>query len=409
MEGDTLVSQDMVGPALELMTDVYERQADKTAFDAGLAQLSNSIATAHYQTGTSDDVESWLDRAIMIAEGAGAWDVLGRALNVKGLRLYGTGRPVEGRGLMRAALELALQHGLHYRAAIQSGNLALLGMYRDLNEALRLAQEAEVQARRAGDRTNEAFASQVIGLVRLHRGDWSDIDVTELRRQILRIDAVTRISLAVPLAALAAWRAEPDTLEGLALELDHSFADLQAQAAVMAIRGLQEQAAGNTDKALEDAREALRLGVALGFETDELLITMPLAIDCAIATGRLEIARSVLADVSARPPGLIPPMMHALHQWSEGRVTAAEGASERPDTLFESAAKTFADLGARFWMARTQLDHADWLNERGLGHRARPLAEQALTLMTELRAVPFVSQAQRVLGTLKSDATVMSD
>lgn len=408
-EGDVMVSQDRVVDALDLMTDIYERQTDDAAYDANLAQLSNSIATAHFQWGTSGDVDPWLDRAITIAEGAGAWDVLGRALNVKGLRLYGIGRPVEGRGLMRAALELALQHGLHYRAAIQSGNLALLGMYRDLHEALRLAQEAEVQARRAGDRTNEAFASQVLALVRLHRGDWSDIDEPELRRQILRIDALTRVSLAVPLAALATWRAEPDGLEGLALELDHSFADLQAHAAILTIRALKEQSTGNMEKALEDAREALRLGVSLGFETDELLITMPMVVDCAVAVGRLDIARSMLADVSARPPGLIPPMMRALQQWSEGRVTAAEGASERPDSLFESAAKTFSDLGAKFWLARTHLDHADWLNERGLGHRARPLAEQALTVMTELRAAPFVSQAQRILGTLRSDATVMSD
>ena len=410
LEGDVLVSLDRGDEALALMQATYERQTDTESHDANLALLCNSIAIAIFQHGGNDEVAMWLERALVSAEAAGAWDVLGRALNVKGLMVYGFGRPVEAAGLLRASLDLAAKHGLATRAAIQSGNLALLAMYRDLNEALRLAEECDLQSRRTGERFVESFALQVMMLVRLHRGEWDAIDVNEARRHIARLEDISRMWVALPLVALAASRGEADITAGLGLPIDHDFSDLQTRAAIMTVRALQAYQSGDSDAAVDLAKTAFDLGAEVGYETDEMLISMPLILDAAVASGRLEIARAMLADLARRPPGHVPPMMRVMLQWGEARLTGVEDPdSERPDSLFEAATKGCTQVGAGFLAARLMLDHADWLNDRGLGHRARHLAEQGLATMTHLQAPAFMTQAQRILGTLRSDQAVMSD
>jgi class 3 adenylate cyclase/tetratricopeptide (TPR) repeat protein len=118
--GDALTELDRVDEALVRMQAAYEA-LEGGRHDVDLARLANSLATGHFTLGDPTTAEHWLEIAIEAAEAAGAWDVLGRALNVKGLRLYGLGRPIEGLGLLRTALDLAVEHGLDRRRPSRPG------------------------------------------------------------------------------------------------------------------------------------------------------------------------------------------------------------------------------------------------------------------------------------------------
>lgn len=379
--------------AVELMISVHDRVAEGRQ-DANVAELANSIATAVYVQGDTDAALPWLEQSLVAAEAAGAWDVMGRALNVKGMLLHGRHRPVEGVGLMRAALDLAHRHGLHHRAAIQSGNLALLSMYRDLDESMRLMAQAEEHARLSGDHTHRQFALQVSALVRLNTGAWQEVDTAELRRQVQLSPAITRSSLGLVLAALATWCGRPELRDGL--DLVHDSADLQVRAAVALIQALDAEARGDVAGTLAHATDAVDVGLHLGIETDEFWISFPTAVTAALDAGDPGGARRLLDIGLDRPPGLVPPMTRAQADWLQGRLLAVEGEAEEAARLFGTAAEAFRTLRTPFWLARVLLDEAEWRSRGGQGGSGSDLAQEAATLFDQLGARPFLDRARGI-------------
>ena len=389
--------------ALDLMTSVHDRVASDRQ-DANVAELANSIATALFQQGDPEAALPWLEQALVTAEAAGAWKVLGRALNVKGLLLHGRRRPVEGVGLMRAALDLADQHGLHDRAAIQSGNLALLAMHRDLDEAVRLATRAQEHARLSGDHTNMTFTLVAASLVRIHAGDWDAIDVPELRKQVQLAPTATRSSLGLVLASLATWTATPELRGDSDVGIVPDADDLQVRAAVALTLALDAEARGDVLATLGNASDAVALGLELGIDTDEFLIAFPTAVTAALDAGELAEARRLVDLGLARPPGLVPPMTRAQLQWLEGRLHADAGGAEEASGLFTAAIAGFRELRARFWLARALLDQAEWHHRTGRASASAPAAEAA-TVFEELGARPFLDRARLLVAPVAPPVT----
>lgn len=404
LEGDALIDLDRFDEAQALMS-VAHAQAHSDRPDAETAALASVIAITHLALGDADAADRWIEEAIATAEPAAAWSILGRALNIKGLRFMNSDRYVEGRGLLGASLDLAREHGQGDRIVTQSANLAVMEMGRDLERAEHLAREALAEVPRLGDRRLEAFATGVAAHVDLCRGRWDAIDVSELRR-LANLGASMGHGLLVPLAALAAWRGMPELLDGFEETMHQSFDDLQVQSGMAVTRALAATAFGDTAGALAEGEAAVQMATTFGFY-EEFELVLPSAVGAAIQLSELDRARSMLDIVATRPPGLVSPLQRGLKQWLEGQLAARRGHDDAGEH-FEEAIIVLSGLGARFWLARAQADHARWLTGQGETVRAADLAARATATFTELGAAPFLAELEDLGSASHAEASTLA-
>jgi hypothetical protein len=73
-----------------------------------------------------------------------------------------------------------------------------------------------------------------------------------------------------------------------------------------------------------------------------------------------------------------------------------ESANVKAD--FQTAVTKLRQFGAPFYLARTLLDYAEWLDDRGDVAAAMPLAAEALDLFTGLGAAAWMPRAARLAG-----------
>jgi len=63
-----------------------------------------------------------------------------------------------------------------------------------------------------------------------------------------------------------------------------------------------------------------------------------------------------------------------------------------------AATARFRDLGLRFWLAVSLLEHAEALTADGRGQEAEPLLHEAREILTELGARPWLDRAEAISG-----------
>jgi tetratricopeptide (TPR) repeat protein len=263
LQGDALVDLDRPADALELMTTVHRRLGGEV-LDAATARLANGIAIGHTAAGDYDEAMPWLERASTAAEAAGDWDILARSLNVRGVLLLIQGdRPVEGLALVKAALELGLQHDLPTRVVLQCGNLALELLAKDLEQAERYALQGVEHAKRVGDRFTELFAASSLAHVHLAQGAWDRIDEEQLRQQIRGVQSSQRMAHLVVLAGLALWRGDDRAME--AIEVDQTAAvDPSVREQQLILEALLATHRGDLEAAMLAGKQAIDLVGARG-------------------------------------------------------------------------------------------------------------------------------------------------
>jgi class 3 adenylate cyclase/tetratricopeptide (TPR) repeat protein len=393
-QADALLDLDRSAEALALMTAVHRRVGGEVR-DAATARLANTIAIAHVAGDNPEEAMTWLERASVAAEAAGEWEILARTFNVRGILLSLLGdRPVEGLALLKAALDLGLQHDLPTRVALQCGNLAQAFAVRDLEQAERYALEGIRHAKRVGDQFTELFAVSSLAMVRLIQGRWDRIDEEQLREQIRGVQTVYGYGHLALLAALAVWRGDDEAVA--ALEVDEVPAEdpgvREQQLLVDTLLALHR---GDLLAALGTSEEAVgRFGVT-GYEGSMWL--WPLHATIALELGRDDLVRASVEEAAAIPQGLQVPQFRGFLGWFRARLAAIDGDHELAQEHFEAAEAELGALGAMFWLARVRSDHALWAAERGQDRRARELAEQALDTFTQLGAAPFVGPLERLL------------
>lgn len=368
---------------------------DDGSADADAAQLAAAIAMlAVNLPELEEDPWPWLDRAARIAEVTGAWDVLGRALSLKGAWLARANRPVESEALASGTFELARRHGLHYRAAIQALYLAWGALDRDLDEAQRWADECLARSRRSGDQFTASGARDAQAMIQVERGDWDEIDVDALREQWVRANrdgAPDHVPLTLVL--LAAGRGDRSLLDGgdPALGLELGTADARAAAALR--RAILAGADGEARTALavlDGVAERLHAHIAphLGHVHDALLV------DVAMALGEHDVVRRVVSPSARRAPDT--PVAAAHRAWARARLQSVEGSPQEVDDVFRDAADAFDGLGRPWWRARVLLDHAERMADDGRSADASPAASEALAVFRRLGAVPLAARAARL-------------
>jgi len=119
----------------------------------------------------------------------------------------------------------------------------------------------------------------------------------------------------------------------------------------------------------------------------------PHVLQAALALARHQDAHRIVSLLADRPPGHVPPYLRAHLARGRALLNAAEG---RPDTVqadLQTAIDAFAKLAYPYWHAVTQTDLAAWHTDHHQPDQAGPLLEQAIAILTPLRAAPALTRA----------------
>ena len=95
-------------------------------------------------------------------------------------------------------------------------------------------------------------------------------------------------------------------------------------------------------------------------------------------------------------PGQATPFLQAHTARFRARLDAARGEENGIDELFRNATRVFREVGVVFYLAVSQLEHAEWLSRQGRGEDAQPLLVEARATFEQLRATPWVERAAQV-------------
>jgi DNA-binding CsgD family transcriptional regulator/tetratricopeptide (TPR) repeat protein len=161
-----------------------------------------------------DEAVAWGDRAIALAEGIGAHEIVARTQNTVGIVEALAGR---GTARLRLSLELALAHGLEELVALAYGNLTVAAArQREWGEAEQLLAEGIHHAIEHDLEPDRLYMLAWRGWIALERGRWDEAAADA--RTVLRgagTPPVVRSTALITIGLLRARRGDPDALAPL--------------------------------------------------------------------------------------------------------------------------------------------------------------------------------------------------
>jgi class 3 adenylate cyclase/tetratricopeptide (TPR) repeat protein len=391
-----------LGDSLKEMDDAFWVLENEDP-DADLAMLAAELARCHLFAGKTDKCLDYVEIAIDIAEGLLLPEVLSQALNTKAVALYATkGRLREGYALLRYALEVALESESSSAALRAYFNLADLDAQSDqFRRAADHADAALALARRVGNRFWEwNLLGQLIAFYAL--GEWDR--VMDLADQLpIEKAAVIRSAFIHFLTALPRVHVLRGDIDEAKRAIDvfpsiKASDDVQEISAYEFSQALILRAEGSPSEALAHAERAIGDLAALGIRTDAAKEAFLEAVEAAFELGDLVKVESLLQSIESMQPGMRPRYLEAHVSRFRARLAAARGEDERVEQGFKNAAGMFIEMEVPFWAAVAQLEHAEWLAERGRNDEAQPLLAEATPVFERLRARPFSDRAKMVVA-----------
>ncbi|MGH2679022.1 MAG: adenylate/guanylate cyclase domain-containing protein [Actinomycetota bacterium] len=396
--GDAIWSQGKGADALELMETSYRVLADEEP-NADLAQLAAQLGRFSYFGGDSVSGLERIDRALEIAEALDIPEVLSEALNTKSLILLNDGRWNEAMGLLRHALAIALEHDKPSAALRAYNNLVDVADATDrYADAERLVREGLSLSRRVGDRYWE---SSLLGHVyaKFALGLWDEL-VDSLAE--IPPDEFARARLGFNqgyVAYGAAVEVHRGDLEAAARRLER-FAELQTSADVQEIA---EWACGAATLRLaeDDPKEALRFAELAIAERDALSFghscvkeAIATGLEAAVAIGDQDKVEDILEIVRSDAVGRRTLFYRAHAARTEAR--SPDRTDEDAERLFGASIDAFREIGYPFRVAVALLEYGEWLDARGRGSDAVPIAAEARSIFEGLGARPWLDRAELV-------------
>jgi class 3 adenylate cyclase/tetratricopeptide (TPR) repeat protein len=383
--------------ALERMEHAFEVLSGDEP-DEDLATLAAELGRLHFFKGEPELAAPRVDRAIEIAESLWLPEVLSEALNTQGLIAGYGGRSEQALALIKHSLELALEHDLTRAALRAYNNLGDLLDRRDrYEEAIELVRPALALARKAGYRMNEWRLLGELGYYLLQTAEWDE--ALELTREVPEDRILTAVSVANTLIQIAAERGDPVEARrvlGLMSDLEGS-ADVQDRwgyASMTALTLRSEGRYGDTLAASEEGLEAL--GFYGGGVSADAKIAIAEGLESALALDRFEHVEALLGRIDAIPSGRRPPSLVAQAARYRARLAAARDQHEAVEQGFKTAEAVFREHGLTFFVAATELEHAEWLAGQGRREEAEPLLAEAREIFERLAATPWIERCERL-------------
>jgi class 3 adenylate cyclase/tetratricopeptide (TPR) repeat protein len=376
--------------------------------DEDLATLAAELGRLHFFKGEPELAAPLIDRAIEIAESLWLPEVLSEALNTQGLIAGFGGRSEQALALIKHSLELALEHDLTRAAVRAYNNLGDLLDRRDrYEEAIELVRPALALARKAGYRMNEWRLLGELGYYLLRTGAWDES--LELVREVPEDRILTAVSVANTLIEIAAERGEPAEARrvlGLMSDLEGS-ADVQDRWGYASLTALTLRSEGRYGDALAASDEGLEaLGFYGGGVSADAKIAIAEGLEAALALGRFERVETLLGRIDAIPSGRRPPSLVAQAARHRARLAAARNQHEEVEQGFKTAEAVFREHGLTFFVAATELEHAEWLVGQGRRDEAEPLLAEAREIFERLDATPWLERCDAVASTRAESVSV---
>jgi tetratricopeptide (TPR) repeat protein len=391
---------------LEAVLPALEAAGQNAELATTLAQLGRMQALR----GEHAPALLTLDRALGLSEALALDEVFTQAITSKAIGLLYQGRFAEARLLLEGAIERARTAGLHGAWFRAIGNLTVLLQDSDLHAGLGDAtDEIEMRARQLGER--EQLAGARLGVVTSFglRGLWSEALARAKEADELGGSDFVRSEL-VDLVTIHCERGELEDAGHILEAFESIRASEQAEFQVMF--AAQEARLLRAQGRLADALAAAERGFAL---RNELAITntrikraLVEALEAAFALGDQEKVEELLGGLEALRPGELTPFIRAQRARFRARLDAAQDRDERVDDDFRGAAAIFREFGFAFYLAVTQLEHAEWLIAQRREDEAEPLRAEARETFEALEATPWLERAGRLTADTPEQVTAGS-
>jgi hypothetical protein len=394
MTGAALEAQGRVAEARQLLTAALEVLRPEP--DADTVRALQDLSRLEVFAG-SPDADRLTTEAL----------VLGQALNVdanrlarlftnRGVCLYFAARNPEGIAYLTQAARFAEQAGDKNLLGTVHLNLSEVLATTDSAAAAEAARTAAGHTRQAGDRPSLAIATGNLVQALLLLGDW-DAAAGALS-QAVEADGLGGIEyLRCNQAWLAALRGDADTAEAtlVSLQTIRGSEALQDQSEIAVTQAFIAAARSQPGNALACARRALAHADALGMAFESLRWAWPLAARAAHDLNDTTAARELLAQLDARPPGHIPPMLRAERDLIRAR-DAARNRSCAAETSFAAAITALRAHSTPYHLAHGLLDHAQYLHQTSDTSAAAGATSEARTIASQLRCQPLTDRAVQI-------------
>ncbi|HEY3765938.1 MAG TPA: adenylate/guanylate cyclase domain-containing protein [Gaiellales bacterium] len=362
--------------------------------DADVALLTVRLGNALLFVGRIPEAAELIERALEMGEALGVPEILIRGWSAKAI-LVAPRRRREAEMLLRAAAALALEQGSSDRAATALGNLSDLAFGHDrYQDALGYLEQSLELARRAGDRPNIWFATSESTYALYHLGRWdeamaafAELPVEQLPSGHVLISPLTSV---LPIHLHRGELEDGRTLRDIYARLEDSV-DVQERSCFAAGCGILAVAEGRYDEALRWAETAVATEGLMGAWPQNVKLGLLAAVEAALVLGRRDKVEELLRLIEGQPAGMRTPLMAAHAHRFRGRMTADADVAEAE---FAAAERLLADLGIPFWLAATQLEHAEALVAHGGDGDIRDLVDASRATFERLRAAPWLERLE---------------
>jgi class 3 adenylate cyclase/tetratricopeptide (TPR) repeat protein len=395
--GRVEASRGHIDQALERMERAYVVLANDPP-DADLAILADGLGALHLMAGDREKAMRLNEKALDIAEALRLPEMLSQALNTKAA-ILATGHAEEALALFEHALKLALDNSLHSAALRAYNNLANAynsgDRYRD---GLPLLRDLLALARKVGDRVSELSTVGELTYVLMQLGEWDE--ATELASSIPEselheaggelLSLVTFAETYVHRGQLQESKKLISTFERMA-----TSDDVQERGSYLAARACLLRGTGNFGDALSDAEEAVAAALEVfGPQHQAVKSAIVEAVESAFSLGDYAKVRDLVAWIDALRPGERPQYLRGQAARFRGRLGSI-GDPGVVEPAFIEAAEIFSQIGMPFWLAVTQLEHAEWLMANGRDAEAGHLLGDAAATFERLQARPWLDRTRQ--------------
>jgi tetratricopeptide (TPR) repeat protein len=390
---------------LELAVAELELGKPSAELAAALAQRGRARVLA----GHAEAAAAPLERALTLAERLQLPEVFVEALTSKGIGLMNQGRLAEARILFEAADARAHTEELYAGALRAENNLATVLETSDrYAEALELFDQATALARRRGDRRWESALRTGRLFQLLQLGRWDEALAVAGEEELMEANEIAAASMLV-VALVHCERGDPSAARALqaATGMLRDSNNAQSRAGYAAAEARVLRADGHPADALASAERGLATVGELDFTDSNIKAALVEAIEAALALSNLDKVEDLLSILGSLDPGQLTPFLQAHSTRLRARLEAARGQQKGVDEYFRSAAGVFRECGLSFYLAVTQLEHAEWLARQSRREEAPPLLGESRRIFEELRAGPWLERVAQTIATRESaEATV---
>ena len=109
-------------------------------------------------------------------------------------------------------------------------------------------------------------------------------------------------------------------------------------------------------------------------------------------------SRTCSRSSRALPPGRSSQVFQAQASRFRARLAAERGEADEAERLFKRAAGLFREIAAPFYLAVTQLEHAEWLVAQGRAAEARAAARRGARGLRAAEAQPWLERCDAVIA-----------